>query len=64
MGNHKSEDNIGRKKKSDKAKITRQKMGPYSTRSARIKSEQCEPCEQREPCRLLNLKLSLFNQTS
>lgn len=35
MGNH---DNEGgrRKKKSDKAKITRQRNGPYSTRSARI----------------------------
>lgn len=39
MGNHRDEDNISRKKKSDKAKITRQKMGPYSIRSARIKAE-------------------------
>lgn len=36
MGNHDSEAGAGRKKKSDKAKITRQRNGPYSTRSARI----------------------------
>lgn len=35
MGNHDNESGR-RKKKSDKAKITRQKNGPYSTRSARI----------------------------
>jgi hypothetical protein len=39
MGNHQDEGNFSRKKKSDKMKITRQKMGPYSTRDSRIKEE-------------------------
>lgn len=42
------EPKIKRNKKKDKSIMTRQKIGPYSTRCARIKTEASETVQKKE----------------